>query len=224
VRPTRTVHHGDGVAWLAAAPLPAGHAVVTSLPDHSEVPALGFDGWRRWFVAAAELCCRQVADDGVTVFFQTDVKHDGRWIDKGFLVSLGAEQAGVHLIWHKIACRVAPGLTTFGLPAYAHLLCFARALRLPPGCSSPDVIPRLGAMPWPRAMGVEVCEAVARFVRNRTTCRTVVDPFCGLGTMLAVANRHGLDAVGVELSRKRAARARRYMTATGGAEAEPGGG
>jgi tRNA G10 N-methylase Trm11 len=35
-----------------------------------------------------------------------------------------------------------------------------------------------------------------------------VDPFCGLGTMLAVANRRGLDAVGVELSAKRAERAR----------------
>ncbi|MEI8255492.1 MAG: SAM-dependent methyltransferase, partial [Deltaproteobacteria bacterium] len=39
-------------------------------------------------------------------------------------------------------------------------------------------------------------------------CRTVLDPFCGIGSMLAVANAHGMDAVGVELSAKRAARAR----------------
>ena len=45
-------------------------------------------------------------------------------------------------------------------------------------------------------------------VRDQTQCRVVVDPFCGMGTMLAVANAHGLDAIGVELSQKRARRAR----------------
>jgi hypothetical protein len=45
----------------------------------------------------------------------------------------------------------------------------------------------------------------------------VVDPFCGVGTMLAVANGHGLDAIGVELSRRRAARAMKLQwTVAGG--------
>jgi len=205
--PRRVVHQGDGVAWLAAAPLPSDHAIVTSLPDHSEVPDLGVAGWRRWFVDTVALACRQLADDAVAIFFQTDVKHDGRWIDKGFLVTLGADAAGSHLLWHKIVCRAAPGTTTFGRPAYAHLLCVSRGLRLAPGQSSPDVLPRLGAMPWARAMGVDACDAAARFLLTHTACRVVVDPFCGVGTMLAVANRHGLDAIGVELSRRRAARA-----------------
>jgi hypothetical protein len=210
------VHHGDGVAWLdalatvgdTAATLPADHAIVTSMPDVSEVPALGFDGWRAWFVAAAELACRRVADDAVAIFFQTDIKHDGRWIDKAYLVMQGAERAGSALLWHKIACRAAPGAVTFGRPAYAHLLCFSRALRLLPGQASPDVLPELGAMPWARAMGANVCAAVATFLRAHTACRTVVDPFCGVGTMLAVANAYGLSAIGVELSAKRAERAR----------------
>jgi len=205
--PARTVHHGDGVAWLARAPLPAGSAVVTSMPDGSELPELGFAGWRRWFIDTAALICRQVADDAVAIFFQTDIKRDGCWVDKAFLVQLGAEQAGSHLLWHKVVCRVAPGTTTFGRPAYAHLLCFSRALRLPPARSSPDVLPSLGEMPWSRAMGTDACAAVARFLLAHTGCRTVVDPFCGVGTMLAVGNAFGLDAVGVELSRRRAARA-----------------
>jgi hypothetical protein len=211
--PTRTVHQGDGVAWLAAADLPADHAVVTSLPDVSELPALGFDGWRRWFVDTAELCCRRVAPESVTVFYQTDIKRDGIWIDKGFLVALGAERAGAALLWHKIACRAAPGTTTFGRPAYAHVLCFSRGLRLSPGQASPDVLPRLGEMTWSRAMGVEVCQQIAAFLTAHTRCRTVVDPFCGVGTMLAVANARGLDAVGVELARRRASRARTLQIA-----------
>lgn len=213
--PTRTVHHGDGIAFLTDRPLPADHGVVTSLPDHSELPGLGVDGWRRWFVDTAALACRAVADDAVVIFFQTDVKHDGRWIDKGHLVHSGADAAGSHLLWHKVACRVPPGTITFGRPAYAHLLCFSRGLRLPPGRSTADVLPRLGEMPWSRAMGADVCRAVARFLAEHTATRTVVDPFCGAGTMLAAANAAGLDAVGVELSRRRAAQARKLTLGPG---------
>lgn len=206
--PDRTVHEGDGVAWLDAHPLPSTHAIVTSLPDSSEVPTLGFDGWRRWFVDVVALACARVSDDGVAVFYQTDVKADGRWVDKGYLVSSGAERAGAHALFHKVVCRAPAGTTTFGRPAYAHLLAFSRARRLDPGRSSPDVLPALGQMTWARAMGTAACTLVARFLRDEVGARTVVDPFCGVGTMLAVANAHGLDAVGVERSRKRAERAR----------------
>ncbi|MGN6108490.1 MAG: SAM-dependent methyltransferase, partial [Kofleriaceae bacterium] len=158
--PSRVIHHGDGLAFLARGPLPADHAIATSLPDHSELPALGVEGWRRWFVDTVALACRAVADDAVAVFYQTDVKHDGRWIDKGHLVMCGADAAGSHLLWHKIVCRVSPGTTTFGRPAYAHLVCVSRARRLAPGDSTPDVLPALGEMSWSRAMGSAACDAI----------------------------------------------------------------
>jgi len=214
--PRREVTCGDGLARLAGGRLPADHALVTSLPDASELPDLTFEGWRAWFVETAALCCRSVAPEAVAVFYQTDVKREGRWVDKGHLLQLGAERAGAGLLWHKVVCRVPPGTTTFGRPAYAHLLCFSAGLRLPPGRSTPDVLPRLGEMTWARAMGREACEAVARFLLAATACRTVLDPFCGLGTMLAVANAHGLDALGVERSAKRAARARALRLGTPG--------
>ena len=203
---TRVVHCGDGVAYLAAR-LPDDHAIVTSLPDHSELPVLGVAGWRDWFIATVALACRAVADHAVAVFYQTDVKHDGRWIDKGHLVLCGADAAGSHLLWHKIVCRVVPGTVTFGRPAYAHLICVSRERRLSPGASTADVLPSLGAMSWSRAMGRDACDAAVRFVAS-TGARTVVDPFCGLGSVLASANAHGLSAIGVELSRRRARRAR----------------
>jgi hypothetical protein len=178
------------------------------LPDHSELPDLGIAAWRTWFIDTVALACRSVADDAVAIFFQTDVKHDGRWIDKGHLVHSGAGAAGVHLLWHKVACRVAPGTITFGRPAYAHLLCFSKDLRLPPGKSTADVLPNLGEMPWSRAMGANVCGAVAQFLLQQTAAKVVVDPFCGVGTMLAAANLAGMSAIGVELSRRRAAKAR----------------
>jgi hypothetical protein len=209
--PSRQVFTGDGLAWLRDHPLDDTHAIVTSLPDASELPELSFDAWRAWFIDAAATACAATSPRAPTLFYQTDVKREGRWVDKGFLVSLGAERAGVSLLFHKIVCRVPPGQTTFGRPAYAHLLAFSRELLAPPADSTPDVVPRLGHMPWSRAMGTEACALSARFVRDRTTCRVVVDPFCGLGTMLAVANAHGLAAIGVELSNKRARRARNLV-------------
>lgn len=210
--PSRVVHTAEALAWLdAQPPFEARHALVTSLPDASELPSLGFEGWRRWFSGAAARLCRATHPSAVTVFFQTDVKREGRWVDKAFLVGLGAEEAGSHCLFHKVVCRAPAGLTTFGRPAYAHLLAYSRELRLEKGQATPDVLPRLGEMPWARAMGVEACEAVVDFLLRFTPCRAVVDPFCGVGTMLAVANRRGLDAVGVELSAKRAGKARELV-------------
>lgn len=205
--PNRTIHTGDGVAWLRAAQLGPEHAIITSLPDSSEVPALGFEGWRTWFSDVARLICERVHDDAVALFFQTDVKRDGAWVDKAYLVQRGAEAAGSACLFHKVVCRAPAGLTTFGRPAYAHLLAFSRRLRLDVAKSTPDVLPTLGKMTWARAMGLDACHAACDFVLSQTSCRVVVDPFCGLGSVLAVANAKGLDAIGVELSRKRAEKA-----------------
>ncbi|MBA3464893.1 MAG: SAM-dependent methyltransferase [Deltaproteobacteria bacterium] len=202
----RDVICGDGVAFLASR-LPDDHAIFTSLPDHSEVPLLGVEGWKRWFVDTVALACRAIADDAVAVFYQTDVKHDGRWIDKGHLVLCGADAAGSHALWHKVVCRVPAGMTTFGRPAYAHVIAVSRERRLAPGASTPDVLPSLGKMSWARAMGSAACEVAIEFIKS-TGARTVVDPFCGQGTALVAANRAGLDAIGVELSKRRAAKAR----------------
>lgn len=203
----RTVHQGDGVAWLEQAELSADHALVTSLPDSSELN-MPFQRWEQWFSDTAALICRRAHPDAVAIFFQTDVKREGSWVDKSFLIQQGARAGGAALLWHKIVCRAPAGVTTFGRPGYAHLLCFSRNLRLTPGQSSADVLPTLGKMTWARAMGIDACAATARFLLAHTACRTVVDPFCGVGSMLAVANAHGLTAIGVELSRKRAERAR----------------
>lgn len=206
--PTREVHCTDGVAWLASQKFGPEVAIVTSMPDSSEIPALGFAGWRKWFIDTAALSCRQLDDEGVAIFYQTDVKLDGRWVDKSFLVATGAEAAGSSCLWHKVICRAPAGIITFGRPAYAHLQCFSKNKRLEKAQAFADVLPRLGEMTWARAMGLEACEAIATFLVKHTATRTVIDPFCGVGTMLAVANQHGLDAVGVELSAKRAQKAR----------------
>jgi tRNA G10 N-methylase Trm11 len=56
---------------------------------------------------------------------------------------------------------------------------------------------------------VGACLDACRFVQAETTTRTVVDPFCGWGTVLAVANALGLDAVGVDIAPRMCGRARK---------------
>ncbi len=46
------------------------------------------------------------------------------------------------------------------------------------------------------------------YLLEHTATRVVVDPYCGHGTVLAVAEALGLDALGVELNVKRARKAR----------------
>lgn len=206
--PEREVILGDGLAWLAEQTLGPGHALVTSLPDVSEFPGMSLADWSAWFSDSVAACCRAVHPEGVAIFYQTDVKHDGFWVDKGFLVHRGADAAGNRCVWHKIVCRVTPGLRTFGRPAYGHLQCFSAERGIPTSLASPDVIDGLGVMTWSRAMPSSAAEAVCSFLRRLETITTVVDPFCGRGTILAVANHHGLDAVGVDISKKRVRKAR----------------
>jgi hypothetical protein len=204
----RTVECADALAWLEGRETLAGCSVITSLPDVSEFPALSLAEWKQWFLRAAVQVMEKVPAEGVAIFYQTDVKKAGAWVDKGYLISKAAEEAGCETLFHKVVCRRAPGTVTFGRPAYSHLLGFSRGVRVELGRATPDVLPEAGEVTWTRGMGVQACLAACRFIQEHTPTRTVVDPFCGHGTVLAVANALGLDAVGVELSRKRAKKAR----------------
>ena len=205
--PLRTVHCTEALSWLAAQPVLQGCSVITSLPDVSEV-ALPLEDWKRWFLGAAAQVLARTPDDGVAIFYQTDIKPSGVWVDKGHLVQRAADEARVPLLFHKVVCRKPAGSITFGRPSYAHLLCFSRGLTLDYARSTADVIVDGGTSTWSRGMGQESCRIACRYVLDSTPTRTVVDPFCGQGMVLAVANALGLDAVGVELNRKRAQRAR----------------
>ena len=104
---------------------------MTSLPDVSEV-GLTLPVWREWFLAAVQLVVAAVPDDSAAIFFQSDIKRDGCWIDKGARVISAAEAAGARVLFHKLICRRPPGTLTLGRPGYTHMIAVSRALR----CSS----------------------------------------------------------------------------------------
>lgn len=206
--PLREVVHGDALDYLREHPRAARTSVIASLPDVSEL-GISIPKWREFFAEAATLCLDATADDGLTVFFQTDIKVDGRWISKAAIVMNAAERAEVPLLWHKVVCRREAGKIVHGRPGYSHLLAFSRTARDDTAHATPDVLPDLGTMPWSHSMGTRAARtAVAAIAAMSPVTTRIVVPFCGIGTALAIANLAGYDATGVERKRKRAELAR----------------
>lgn len=206
--PSRTVICGDALPWMrdpANQRLP-GAVVVTSLPDLSEL-RLTVDSYERWLAEVVPVVLSVTPDDSGSLFFQSDVRVANLQVDKGALVVSAARAAGARVLFHKIVCRVPAGTLTMGRPGYTHLICLSRVAVAPDNTGIPDVIINPGRQPWVRAMGVRACAHAVRFARDYLAAKMIIDPFCGVGTVLAVANALGISALGIERSTTRSRQA-----------------
>jgi len=208
----RHVYCEDALDWFKKNQNLSNFSIVTSMPDISEFPGYKLEKWQTWFTDTAKFLLSQCPDEGVSIFYQSDIKLDGAWIDKGFLCQKAAEELGQTLLWHKIVCKAGPGITTFGTPAYSHILCFSKKIRLTDlSKSTPDIIPQIGEKTWQRGIGLNTALTIAKFVLDQTSSRTIINPFCGEGSILAAANAVGLSSIGIERSPKRAQKAGRLQ-------------
>ncbi|HTJ82221.1 MAG TPA: DNA methyltransferase [Polyangiaceae bacterium] len=213
----RDIFRADALAWMAESPAPPRSSVITSIPDWSEVPGLDLEGWRAWSMATARTVVEWTGEDGVAIFFQSDIRVGGTWVDKGYLILRAIEDCRASLVWHKIVCRKNAGTATYGRSSYSHMICASRSPRPPPRVASPDVLPDAGFMPWSKAMGANACALACRYLKDETDTEIVVDPFCGNGTALAVANAMGLSAIGVDKSARRCRAAKQLCLERDGA-------
>ena len=214
----REIHQGDAIQWLKEQPILNGCSIVTSMPDISEFPNSSIDDWKTWFKQTAQLVFDKTPDDGLSIFYQTDILRDGEWIDKGFLIQEAARQSKTKLLMHKIVCRTPAGETTFGKPGYSHLLAFSRSIRPEISKSLPDILPAAGESTWTRGMGIAACRMARQLIKEHTSTKTVVDPFCGHGSVLAVAESMGFATIGIELNARRARRARNLKLTSEGVD------
>jgi hypothetical protein len=209
VAPPRRIIRAEALSWLAHNPAPPRSSVITSIPTLTEVEGMDLAAWRAWTIATARTILAWTPPEGVAIFYQSDLRIGGVWIDKGYLILRAIEDAGASLVWHKIVCRQPPGTPTFGRSSYSHMICAAKSERPPPRSASPDVLPDAGFMPWSKAMGATACALACSYLREETETETVIDPFCGNGTALAVANSFGFAAIGVDKSPRRCKAARK---------------
>ena len=200
----------DALEWMQNRGRVDSTSVVTSMPDISEFN-LSLPAWKEWFMNTATLALNCTSDHGVTIFYQSDIKHEGEWVDKSYLCQKAAEALGHKLLWHKIICRAPAGTITMGRPSYSHILCFSKSLTLDLGKSSADVIPDIGEKNWERGMGSNAALMIAKFVKEQVKTEILINPFCGQGMVLAAAEKFALNVIGVERSPKRAEAARQFQ-------------
>lgn len=173
--------------------------------------------WKEWFSKCVSIILRKLLPQECAIFYQTDVKHikQGKfveWIDKSYLCHKGAEQVPeCHLVWHKIMSfktDITTPTATRKKAGYSHMLCYRKDTSMHFE-TLPDVSPR-GRLIWPKGMGYDACFTAVKYAQKfGSTC--IVDPFCGKGSVLAVANYLGMNSVGVELSAQRARNARNLL-------------
>lgn len=174
-------------------------AIVTSPPDAEEIGASP-EEWRGWFAGALDACF--AASRGPVVLYVTDRKGGGVLHSKAALVLAAAERAGIAAAWHKIALRREVGATDIHRPGFSHLMAFGAR----PGAATPDVI-RRGRVLYPNGTGLLACRVAVEWAGRAMVSGPLADPFCGRGTIPAVAEALGFDAVGVDLDPDQCARA-----------------
>lgn len=200
----------DALAWLEK------HrdvgSVITSMPELDEV-SMSEDDYVTWFQRAARECFRSTSEGHLTVFYQTDRLYKGRRISKPFMLMKAAEQCKVSLIWHKIVLRRDPGKIDIRRPGYSHLLAFGDD-ECKAGKATPDVF-EAGGVLYPNGTGLNAA-TVALQAALRHGPR-VCDPFCGRGTIPALAEAMGFERVtGVDLDPEQAEAARQCRLFIGG--------
>ena len=177
-------------------------AIVTSIPEMEEMK-MDIKEYIPFFRAAAMACMKSVKDTGYVVFLQTDRKYHG-WIDKSYHTSFVAEEAGLHMVWHKIALRTDVGKTDLFRPTYSHMVCYTKLGSV--GKPFPDVLAR-GDVTYSHAFGRDAVRRICEYLKAQGV-RTIVDPFVGSGTTVAVANELGINAIGVDIEPSQCAKAR----------------
>jgi hypothetical protein len=229
--PSRDVICADALEWLSKpGAVPVGAVVLTGIPDACEVRnfAPTHDAWERWFLRAVVSVLVALPPHGVVIFVQTDDRDAIRGqISKFALVMRAAAEhaQSVKLLWHRVVHFGTVDEGCHGCVKFSHLICFRKnaplegdgALGKPADASNvggnlepvaglPDVLWR-GIKPRglnaARSFGAHMTRIILQWTVRQLGVHTVVDPFCGAGTVLAVANVLGLHAVGVDISSKR---------------------
>jgi len=167
--------------------------VITSLPDWDETNLSTPKDWSNWFILIVKMILEKLPDNGYAFFYQSDRKYEGKLIDKSYLCNEAARQAGVPLLWHKIAIKREVECIDLFRPTFTHLLLFGKGK---PGKAIPDLF-YTGKMIYKNAMGLNACKICCDFFRGKSN--TITDPFCGQGSVLAIANAYGFNSIGVEI-------------------------
>lgn len=192
----RTVYQADALDWLRENAQRG--PIVTSPPDMQET-GQEYREWRQWYLHALYSCMAAQGENLPAVFYVTDRRYRGELLSKAGFVLRMAGQVHRKVLWHKIALRLKPGTEDSRRPGFVHVIAVGGSGCSPgfdtPSSAWPDVFD-MGPRLYKNGMGVEAARMAVGYCSRFGS--TIVNPFCGRGTVLAVAEERGLDAVGVD--------------------------
>lgn len=191
----KVIIEDDAIHWLKSQKDHSLDNVVTGICDLDETD-YSFEKYINFFNHVAELIFQK--SKGYVIFIQTDRKYKKTWIDKSFLLTDVATDQSYRLMWHKICLLREVNRSDLHRPTYSHVLCYSQ--HLGPGESTPDVLP-VSKRLYKNGTPLGAAELAIQFVK-RYNPGVVVDPFVGRGTITSLANKHGLDAIGIDLDPK----------------------
>jgi hypothetical protein len=195
------------------------------------------DQYKEWFKDMVKQLMVRLAVGNYVVLLQSDARMMNNkqeayeWLDKSHLANAAADETGCTLVWHKILLtgKDAHKRST-GRPCFSHLVCFVKN---PPSepvthlCTIqeatankiahrtsyfaiPDIFYR-GEMLWPKGIGLDSCYVGVMFLKHIGKAEVILDPFCGIGTVLAMSNVLGVNAKGVEISGSRCRKSKKLV-------------
>ena len=188
--------------------------------------------YEEWFIKVSRHILNRLPNNAYAIFLQSPVRAIDaktnkvlKYIDKSHLLAIAVLRTNCVLMWKKMTINSVLDKRSFHRPTYSDLICFGKGqpkqeeslkghlsdkpttLYSTPTYNTedfavPDIIQR-GEMLWPKGVGIDTAILGIQFLKYAAKASLVIDPFCGVGTILAVANYYGLDSFGVEISPKR---------------------
>jgi hypothetical protein len=133
----------------------------------------------------------ELGKDNILLFTQTDKKatYEGEWFDKISIIYKYARIYSLKLIFHNIALYTHED----GFPQYQHYLCFSNKLQ-----PQKNRLLLGGDKLYKNGTPFGIILDALKFL-TKSDCKAVLDPFCGKGTNLALANLFGICGVGIDI-------------------------
>ena len=172
--------------------------IITSLPDMEEI-GMNLKNWENWIIDTLYNIINSADDDAVIFFYQTNRKYKGKIIDKNYLISDVFLNNGFNKIFSKIVLKKEPNKIDLFRPTYTNLFAFSKKIKS--GKATPDVI-YSGKMIYKNAMGFNAVKSCIEFLNNKKIKDTVIDPFCGRGSVIHICNKLGFDSIGIDICKE----------------------
>lgn len=189
----------DSLKWLQKQPDHSVPNFVSGICDMDETN-MTMEQYLQFFAKIVELMMKKVDPNGYVILIQTDRKWNRQWISKSAMITNIALHNGLKQIWHKIVLHRGVDRTDLHRPTYAHMLCYS--YNGSTGAAFPDVL-SAGKKLYKNGTPINAAQAALEFIKKNTKSNlVVVDPFVGQGTIPVLANKIGLDAVGIDIDPK----------------------